>query len=84
MFVLLLLLLSLCSVSEEETTEESDIMESTDSQLEIVTECWIEPQAGVVSHHESDERQFFRGLDYTNLAESVSSTSISSFFDGKG
>lgn len=64
--------MSLSSVSEEETTEESDIMESTDAQLEIVSECWIEPQAGVVSHDASDDRPFFRGLDYTGLAESVS------------
>ena len=59
------------SVSEDEVTEESDIMDSTDMQLEIVTECWVEPQAGVVSQCDP-EQQFFQGLDFTSLAESVS------------
>lgn len=59
------------SVSEDEVTEESDIMDSTDMQLEIVTECWVEPQAGVVSQCDP-ERHFFQGLDFTSLAESVS------------
>uniref|UniRef100_A0A0N7ZXW0 Protein SZT2 n=1 Tax=Daphnia magna TaxID=35525 RepID=A0A0N7ZXW0_9CRUS len=55
--------------SEDEATEESDILDSSDAQLEIVTECWVEPQAGIVGDS-PDERGFFQGLDYHALAES--------------
>ena len=41
-----------------------------DAQLEIVTECWVEPQAGIVCNS-PHERQLFEGLDYTSLAETV-------------
>ena len=64
------ILILLNSVSEDEATEESDIMDANDAQLEIVTECWVESQAGVAVDS-------FRGLDYTSLAESVS---LSLFF----
>lgn len=47
------------------------MLDSTGAQLEIVTECWVEPQAGVVSSG-APERPFFQGMDYTSLAESVS------------
>ena len=57
--------------SEDEATEESDILDSSDAQLEIVTECWVEPQIGVVGDS-PHERRFFQGLDYSALAESVS------------
>jgi len=53
------------SVSEDEATEESDILDANDAQLEIVTECWVEPQAGVTV-------DLCKGLDYASLAESVS------------
>ena len=59
------------SVSDDEATEETDILDSADAQLEIVTECWVEPQAGVV-RSAAGEESFFQGLDYSSLAESVS------------
>jgi hypothetical protein len=57
--------------SEDEATEESDILDSSGAQLEIVTECWVEPQTGVVGDS-PHERRFFQGLDYHDVAESVS------------
>lgn len=59
------------SLSEDEATEESDIQDNSDVQLEIVTECWVEPQTGVVCNS-PHERRFFEGLDYISLADSVS------------
>lgn len=63
--------MKISSTSEDENTEESDVLDSSDAQLEIVTECWVEPQAGVVGNS-PEERAFFQGLDYNALAESVS------------
>ena len=57
-------------MSEDEANEESDAQDS-EAQLEIVTECWVEPQAGTVCNS-PHERRFFEGLDYQTLSESVS------------
>jgi len=67
--LLLSLLNCWCSVSEDETNEESEAQD-LDPQFEIVTECWVEPQAGIVCNSPR-ERQLFEGLDYTSLAETV-------------
>lgn len=58
------------SVSEEDLDE----METTeaDGELQIVTECWIEPQHGT-SINNSPERQHWDGLTYKDIAKAVSS-----------
>jgi hypothetical protein len=42
-----------------------------DGDLQIVTECWIEPQYGVVINS-SPERQHWEGLTYKQIARAVS------------
>ncbi|PVD23412.1 hypothetical protein C0Q70_16681 [Pomacea canaliculata] len=57
---------SVDSVSEEDTDE----METTeaDGEVQIVTECWIEPQFGVCVNN-TPERLHFEGLTATELAK---------------
>lgn len=63
------------SVSEDDANDESGASETAaaaqQQQLEIVTECWVEPQAGYASDA-PHQRRFFRRLDYRALAQSVS------------
>lgn len=58
-----------CSVSEDDI----DMYELTeaDGDLQIVTECWVEPQYGVVVNS-SPERQHWEGLTYKQIARAVS------------
>lgn len=58
-----------CSVSEDEI----DMYELTeaDGDLQIVTECWVEPQYGVVVNS-TPERQHWEGLTYKQIARAVS------------
>ena len=51
-------------LEEMETTE-------ADGELQIITECWVEPQCGVIVNS-SPKLQHFDGLDYRQLAEAVS------------
>ncbi|BFY99733.1 hypothetical protein BsWGS_02773 [Bradybaena similaris] len=46
---------------ETETTE-------ADSEVQIVTECWVEPQYGVCCNN-TPERQHFNGLTYLDIAK---------------
>ena len=60
--------LSCYSLSDEE-----DEMESTeaDGELQIVTECWIEPQNGVCINN-TQERNQFEGITCNEMANTVS------------
>lgn len=53
--------------------DEIDMYELTeaDGDLQIVTECWVEPQYGVVVNS-SPERQHWEGLTYKQIARAVS------------
>ena len=51
-------------IEEEETTE-------ADGELQIITECWLEPQYGDVVFS-PPERQHFDGLTYKQLPDAVS------------
>lgn len=66
---MILLFLVYCSVSEDEI----DMYELTeaDGDLQIVTECWVEPQYGVVVNS-TPERQHWEGLTYKQIARAVS------------
>ena len=55
-------------MEEMETTE-------ADGELQIITECWVEPQCGVIVNS-TPERQHFDGLNYIQLAQAVSQNSI--------
>ena len=48
-------------------------METTeaDGELQIITECWIEPQYGTVVNS-TPEREHFDGLHFHQLAHAVS------------
>ncbi|CAG5136149.1 unnamed protein product, partial [Candidula unifasciata] len=46
---------------ETETTE-------ADSEVQIVTECWVEPQYGICCNN-TPERQHFNGLTYLDIAK---------------
>lgn len=48
----------------EDTTE-------ADGELQIITECWVEPQYGEIVNS-SPQRKHFDGLAYTELPDAVS------------
>ena len=50
--------------------EEVELPEA-DGELQIVTECWVEPQYGI-SVNNPIERKHFDGLAYKEIASSVS------------
>lgn len=53
-------------------------METTeaDGELQIVTECWVEPQHGL-SINNTPERTKFNGLTYEQISRTVSTFLIS-------
>lgn len=57
-----------CSLSEDD--QETETTEA-DSEVQIVTECWVEPQYGVCCNN-TPERQHFNGLTYLDIAKAVS------------
>ena len=63
-------------VEEEETTE-------ADGELQIITECWLEPQFGEVVSS-PPERQHFDNLNYKQLPKAVSPSSVSQSKMGQG
>lgn len=54
----------------EETLDDIDGIEPEGSGLEIVTECWVEPQDGTAVT-KSQRLRHFNNLDYKQLLESV-------------
>ena len=60
------------SGSEDEGTDEIEVPDAeNDGELQIITECWIEPQHGVVVNS-PPERDYMEGLPYHKLADVVS------------
>jgi len=57
------------SGSDEECTEEVEPNEP-DGELQIITECWIEPQYGHIIES-PPERAYMDGLSYDQLADEV-------------
>jgi len=57
------------SVSEEDGEELDGAV--GDGELQIITECWVEPQCGVVVNS-TPERKHFDGLSYKEVAQTVS------------
>lgn len=59
------------SISEEEI-DEMDTTEA-DGELQIITECWVEPQYGKIINS-TPERKYFDGQTYKDLGQVVSNT----------
>jgi hypothetical protein len=60
------------SGSEGDGTDEVDVLEEEgDGELQIITECWIEPQHGLVVNC-PPERDYMELLPYHKLADVVS------------
>ena len=57
--------------------DDMDELETTeaDGELQIVTECWIEPQYGEAINN-TPERKHWDGLTYTEIARTVSLTHL--------
>ncbi|KAK3794564.1 hypothetical protein RRG08_003713 [Elysia crispata] len=60
------------SVSEEDQGD-TGVLTEADAEVQIVTECWLEPQYGVCCNNTA-ERQHFNGLNYMDIAKAVSTT----------
>ena len=58
--------------------EESELTED-DGELQLITECWVEPQNGV-SFDCNNRNKFLEGLDYKEISQSVSSIQKKSGF----
>ncbi|XP_059140197.1 KICSTOR complex protein SZT2-like isoform X3 [Physella acuta] len=58
------------AIDDSLSEDEQDETESTeaDGEVQLVTECWVEPQYGVCCNN-TPERQHFNGLTYLNLAK---------------
>ncbi|KDR22159.1 hypothetical protein L798_02722 [Zootermopsis nevadensis] len=62
------------SGSEDDGTDEVEVLEAeSDGELQIITECWIEPQHGLVVNC-PPERDYMEHLPYHKLADVVSRT----------
>lgn len=59
------------SLSEENSAHEADEMLSLDDQLEIVSECWVEPVNGTVTNCTS-ELNDFSGSVFSRIPDVVS------------
>lgn len=46
-----------------------------DTELNLVTECWVEPQSGTVMNC-MDQHRHFQGLKYQEIPQAVCITSI--------
>ena len=49
--------------------EEIDLTED-EGELQLITECWVEPQHGV-SYDCSARKEFMEGLNYKEISQSV-------------
>ncbi|GFS07662.1 protein SZT2 [Elysia marginata] len=58
------------SMSEDDQGDAGGLTEA-DAEVQIVTECWLEPQYGICCNN-TPERQHFNGLNYMDIAKAVS------------
>jgi hypothetical protein len=63
------------SGSEGDGTDEVEALEEGDGELQIITECWIEPQHGLVVNC-PPERDYMELLPYYKLADVVSTCHV--------
>jgi hypothetical protein len=64
------------SGSEGDGTDDVDVLEEEgDGELQIITECWIEPQHGLVVNC-PPERDYMEHLPYHKLADVVSTLNL--------
>lgn len=66
-----------CSASGEDTGDEAEV----ELRTELVTECWIEPQHGIVQSSLPNQH-YTEGLHYHQIADYVS-TDISKYIADK-
>ena len=57
-------------MSEDDQVDPGGMTEA-DAEVQIVTECWLEPQYGICCNN-TPERQHFNGLTYMDIAKAVS------------
>ena len=67
------LIMFFCSPCYSVSEEDMDEMETTeaDGEVQIVTECWVEPQFGICINN-TPERLHFETLNSVELAKAVS------------
>lgn len=58
-----------CSGSEDEGVEDGDMNE--EGEMQLVMECWVEPQHGKVTSS-PPQRSYMNGLPYYRIADAVS------------
>lgn len=70
---LMAVMIYLCSSHYSVSEEDMDEMDTTeaDGEVQIVTECWVEPQFGVCINN-TPERLHFERLTSVELAKAVS------------
>ncbi|XP_064625448.1 KICSTOR complex protein SZT2-like [Lineus longissimus] len=58
------------SISEDELLDDNFETTEADGELQIVTECWIEPQYGIVTNS-TPERSYLEGLRYWEIPYAI-------------
>lgn len=56
------------STDDENDTEVEAV--DLDTELNLVTECWVEPQSGTVTNC-MDQHRYFQGLKYQEIPQAV-------------
>lgn len=64
------------STDDDNDTEVEAV--DVDAELNLVTECWVEPQSGMVKNC-TDHHLHFQGLKYQDIPQAVRSLSPHSF-----
>ncbi|CAM1294269.1 Uncharacterised protein r2_g361 [Pycnogonum litorale] len=61
------------SIRDSQSDDDGDDMDAVeaDGELQIVTECWVEPQFGFVTNS-TPERKYLEGLTYQQIPSAVS------------
>ena len=59
-----------CSFSTDDDNDTEVEPVDLDTELSLVTECWVEPQSGVVMNC-MDQHRHFQGLSYQEIPQAV-------------
>lgn len=62
--------LSDCSFSTDDDNDTEVEAVDVDTELNLVTECWVEPQSGLVMNC-PEQRRYFQGLKYQEIPQAV-------------
>ena len=61
------------STDDDNDTEVEAV--DADTELSLVTECWVEPQSGTVCSRYTQQHAAYQGLPYQDIPKAVSTTS---------